>query len=1069
MKRKLFLLLCALLTSVGMWAQTDVTATYITNPGFESCTASTSDITSAIDYASDGGWTLYYAGSNYAYSGVVAYGGAGQVNGASAPAQDNAGNGGNTLGFSVGWGNATIYRSAQITLPAGQYTLRVNAYNNLTGVTQFKSKFGFVTSDGSQAISTKNSFAVGEWVVDEVEFYLTAATNGYIQIGGHAVSGGTGGNGKVFFDNITLTKETLPFSAVSVDETSKVSTTSWTSSSGDYNTGSIQCKERFEETRNTTGNIMYQDISGLTSGLYNVELYAAASHAWNKSGDDCEDGELERAFVFADANSMRYQNTIPMADPRVTVTDGEVGPYTLSNVLVGDDGNLRIGLSKEAGGTNWHLIQIKSLTRVGVSRAAAIAAYNDALTEAQAFTEASMWPADWTALQTAISTNTLDLDDPDLTEEELNTATANLVAASAAATASVNSKTTYTTAVTTIDGGTNVDLTDLLTNPGFETGNTTGWTNSGAIGANAQGNKAFDNVQGNYYAERWHVNGTIDINQTVAALPAGIYRVDAYMYSDVADAQLYANSENVSVSTSKKYQVVVEIADKASLKIGASCTLTNSTWICMDAFTLTYLADSYANIPYTLATGKMGTDKAAAQTAAETAFLANPNKSTYEALLSAIAEAEASVGNYATLKTAIDKAQAVKDANNFVTAAAITALENEISTATTAWTNVTYTDAECNTEIATLGSTVSGWHAIGSEGMAGAYIASTWGKTSENWWTDFYINTWSTEGDNDGSGFSVPFFEYYRGDTDNLPENTFTATLTGLDNGMYEVEIWARAQRRTDANFNTDDYITMSVNSGDAVSIMNGDNIAGYDDNHTMRLGRFAARGEVTDGTLTLSIDVKLGSNVHWLSWRDVKYTKLDEANMAVNAAAEWGTFCAPFAVDIPSGVTAYTCASAPDGVLELTPQDSPIPANTPVILNAEGGLTSTMFYGKKEGNEDIVNHGMLYGNVSTEAKDVPSDGSAYLLQRNNNKTGFYQVTGTGYKIGYNRCYLVESGETTAREAFFFEDEGETAINEIEAVEAKAKGLKDGKYLINGRIVVVNNGRAFGANGQILK
>lgn len=192
-------------------------------------------------------------------------------------------------------------------------------------------------------------------------------------------------------------------------------------------------------------------------------------------------------------------------------------------------------------------------------------------------------------------------------------------------------------------------------------------------------------------------------------------------------------------------------------------------------------------------------------------------------------------------------------------------------------------------------------------------------------------------------------------------------------------------------------------------------------------------------------------------------------ANMAVNATAQWGTFCAPFAVAIPSGVTAYTCASAPNGVLELTPQDSPIPANTPVILNAESGLSSTMFYGKKEGNEDIVNYGMLYGNVSTEAKNVPSDGSAYLLQRNNNKTGFYQVTETGYKIGYNRCYLVESGEITAREAFFFEDEDETSINEIEAAEAKAKGLKDGKYLINGRIVVVNNGRAFGANGQILK
>ncbi len=202
----------------------------------------------------------------------------------------------------------------------------------------------------------------------------------------------------------------------------------------------------------------------------------------------------------------------------------------------------------------------------------------------------------------------------------------------------------------------------------------------------------------------------------------------------------------------------------------------------------------------------------------------------------------------------------------------------------------------------------------------------------------------------------------------------------------------------------------------------------------------------------------------------DFSLTEAVSANMAVNGTAKWGTFCAPFAVEIPDGVSAYTCESAPGGVLELTSQSSPIPANTPVILNAEGGLTSTTFYGVKVPNEsdDLITGGLLRGNVSTAAMDVPSDGSAYLLQRNNSKTGFYQVTGTGFKIGYNRCYMVQP-TTSAREAFFFEDDNPTAINAIEAAEAKAKGLKDGKYLINGRIVMVNNGRAFGANGQILK
>ena len=192
-------------------------------------------------------------------------------------------------------------------------------------------------------------------------------------------------------------------------------------------------------------------------------------------------------------------------------------------------------------------------------------------------------------------------------------------------------------------------------------------------------------------------------------------------------------------------------------------------------------------------------------------------------------------------------------------------------------------------------------------------------------------------------------------------------------------------------------------------------------------------------------------------------------ANMAVNATAKWGTFCAPFAVAIPSGVTAYTCESATSGVLNLEEVATTIPANTPVILNAESGLTSTTFYGKKVDNvtDDLITRGLLVGNVSTSTKDVPSDGSAYLLQLHGDKVGFYKANGTGYLIGSNRCYLVSENLSGAREAFFFEDDA-TAISALEAAKAEDGALKDGKYLIDGKIVIVKNGVKYGANGQKL-
>ena len=206
--KKLLLMLFALITT-GAWAQTDVTATYIVNPGFESCTARTDNLAaggSAVgDNYADAGWTLAQSAS-WCSSAVVEYGGTGQVNGVNAPSADNAGNSGKALGVSVGWGGTNKYQSTTaVTLPAGHYVLTVNAHNRLSGKTQFKSVNGFVATNGTSYLSTKTSFTYNSWVTDVITFDLTEATEGKFQIGGTAISGGSGDNAKVFFDNLTLT------------------------------------------------------------------------------------------------------------------------------------------------------------------------------------------------------------------------------------------------------------------------------------------------------------------------------------------------------------------------------------------------------------------------------------------------------------------------------------------------------------------------------------------------------------------------------------------------------------------------------------------------------------------------------------------------------------------------------------------------------------------------------------------------------------------------------------------------------------------------------------------------
>ncbi|MBP5771424.1 MAG: hypothetical protein J6W75_08705 [Bacteroidaceae bacterium] len=185
----------------------DVTGLFVTNPGFESCTVSTDNAAaggSAAPRDIAGGWTQN-ASAAWSSSAVVEYGGTGQVNGVSAPTADNLNNGGYTLGVSVGWGGTVTYKTDAVTLPAGVYNVTVNGYNALSGVTQFKSLFGFVPTEGTATMSTKSSFAYGAWEADQITFTLNEATEGYFQVGGQAISGGSGSNAKVFFDNITIT------------------------------------------------------------------------------------------------------------------------------------------------------------------------------------------------------------------------------------------------------------------------------------------------------------------------------------------------------------------------------------------------------------------------------------------------------------------------------------------------------------------------------------------------------------------------------------------------------------------------------------------------------------------------------------------------------------------------------------------------------------------------------------------------------------------------------------------------------------------------------------------------
>ena len=186
---------------------------------------------------------------------------------------------------------------------------------------------------------------------------------------------------------------------------------------------------------------------------------------------------------------------------------------------------------------------------------------------------------------------------------------------------------------------------------------------------------------------------------------------------------------------------------------------------------------------------------------------------------------------------------------------------------------------------------------------------------------------------------------------------------------------------------------------------------------------------------------------------------------MQVSGVAKMGTFCAPFNVEIPSGVKAYTLSdgTSDDWVHMNEVEGTTIAAGTPVLLTSDTKVEQE-FVGQMTVLEPN-NDGLLKGVF--EKTEVAPDANNYILQYQDSKCAFYIVSDADIYIGKNRCYL-HVAKTSARIAIDREEDGFTGINEVKSSEVEAKMMKDGKYLVKGRIIVVKNGKVYGTNGQIL-
>lgn len=792
-------------------------------------------------------------------------------------------------------------------------TFEANVFNRCEGAseTDYAAGSGSVTVNG--LFVPNSSAAVQAWFdADQYvnELVFNVLEEGQVKIGITTTDGVSGDYVNIGAWTLTRTGDAQntgegdDTNTIDVDKTSLVGTSrdAWKGNNGGPVTiDGVSLPEKYETTTATLGDVMWQTVEGLDNGTYTVELYANARYTPGRGfNSDATDGALDFTYLYA--------NNVEISIPVYHNGDLNNGQsYTLEGVEV-TDGTLKMGMTKKAAGSNWHTIQIKSLTwhtsgdaaltdaknvlQALIDETKAVSPAIESLTEAIATAEAALAAA--------------------TTVEEVEAAQAALQTAyDAAADQIAYNKNVASVAGASVD---NPIVTNFVVNGTFDTnGVVSPWkTTTGAQNQTTATNQT-GAFTGNFF-ENWNPSAyTGKIYQEIKNIPNGVYELSICAFVNTFDAScqyVYANDAKTYLTTGAPtaYKVVFEVTENTA-EIGLEQTTAIANWMGIDNVSLTYygaeasvndvLFGSYIKTVEELratATGLLTKVNDATKATLETALAGTETiESTIEAYEAAIATLNTAINAAkpnADVKTAIDNYYDLMASTNVYTQEAYNTFKAIADSYLAKWETNELTEPVVNPYA------IQGWHA---EVNYDDFLLSAWG--TNNFDTNLYINTWSGEGENDGSNFKVPFFEYWTGDDQSLGATTKTATITGLaPNAYYSVSAWVRVRIKNGATAPT--YgITLSVGAdGTPVDVAAGTQVGAS----PFYIGEYTATGTTdANGTLTINFNVAADNNISWLSFKNVKYA--GPSNLDFSQSTPIDNHICTYAKDVTANGTTYS------------------------------------------------------------------------------------------------------------------------------------------------------------------
>lgn len=1123
-KIKLFLAAIAAMVGMSAFAQTDVTGTYLTNADFATGTPIDNNVcTYGKDMEANGttyygarvieGWTNASVGAtdegyeNCKLAGAIfKYGGTPWLagSGTAAPTTDPEGDAGNAAGLCAVWSGSIQYTQA-VTLPAGSYTVVFKVYNatsgsgNSSGVIA-TDLFGFVEDGGSAYYAPNNTFAIGQWSTVAVTFTLAEETTGKISMGYVSANAGNAAMPHLFVDNVKILKNKK-----AIDCTNKVNAQGWTGATDGYQGGTINTAREYGNK--AVGRHIYQTVSGLDNGTYEVAVYSTSQKEWNGSlANDAGDV----AYVFAEGayELKEWMNARARAG---YPGDENMGIYTISGVKV-TDGTLTIGMGlAKADLTEWHHMQIKSLIHTNdPDLSDFVEAYENALAAAKAVDQSKkMAPSIKTALSDAIDT----YDEGKVDEENADA----LETATEALRAATNKANTSIASYAIIESG--VVRTDILD----------GWTctNSNLFHINTwsvEGNPGNDpSGMTTPFIENWRNKnenaglGEGTFSYTLEGLePGEVYYAQALIrsYNErnsdapngptffINDSETNLATEGTTFTYNGMSGIYATLGTAATVGVDGKITLgakiandANYNWVAFKNVSIQPMSVAlaaavsgaealYPSLP-TAAKEDLKTvvdankDDSSFSTADDydTAIgninaakdVASSFMSPYSAWLTVKSEAETLFASYdAMLTLTASNSTAVENADD---PAIITAKTAEIQNAINTY-KVYSENAPVATAIGVSVTDVTTYSTVEAlqEGVENLIVAEyTSAKANYPYDATALLAAWTNApGNNHGESWNGTTGdgsdEYY--DEYNKADRAMTQTVT-LPKGKYV--FFAKGRASENGMITMTDGVTVVTfphksSTGRGVAT---DGTATFDAGATYANSnngrgweyRFLAFESDGDTPITLTFNWKTASN-NWAGLDDIElYTDGQSVNMVITDA-KYATFVAPFDVAIPSGVTAYTVDDVAGDVLEMNEvTGGTIGANTPVVVFSESEVNITF----KGVTVPVAtpSAGLLVGTYER----IAAPNGKYVLQNGTEGVGFYLVdtsVATPY-VPANRAYLNYSRNNV--KAFIFgggEDAiksvfGGVAAGEIYDLSGRkvAKMQKGGAYIVNGKKVIV--------------